>query len=295
MKTSSALPFFLFPLSFLLFASCSPPSQKPVVIGDKKFTESIILAEMGTQLAKQTGTPAVREDLGATPVVWLALKNGDIDAYVEYTGTITREILKSEPSDLDASLAEHGIRMSRSLGFMNNYALGMRKDVAAAKGISKISDLRLHPKLQFGFIPEFLDRADGWPGVKRHYDLPQANVQGMNHALAYAALVGEAIDATEIYTTDGEIAQHDLLVLEDDRHFFPAYEAVWLYRADLEVRHPEVIGQLRKLEGRISEADMQKMNSAVQRNESSDGQVAVGFLNRELNLDARSTDCAVRR
>ena len=140
----------------------------------------------------------------------------------------------------------------------------MRKDVAVAKGITKISDLRGHPELRLGFIHEFLDRPDGWPGVRRHYDLPQTNVQGMNHTLAYRALVERAIDVTEMYTTDGEIAQYDLLVLNDDRGFFPAYEAVWLYRADLAERHPAVVEQLRRLEGRISEAQMQRMNAAVQ-------------------------------
>ena len=97
----------------------------------------------------------------------------------------------------------------------------MRKDVAASKGITKISDLAAHPELRFGFIHEFLDRPDGWPGVKRHYGLPQTSVQGMNHTLAYRALVEKAIDVTEVYTTDGEIAQYDLLVLERRPEFLP--------------------------------------------------------------------------
>ena len=238
------------------------------MIGAKKFTESVILAEMGTQLARHAGAAARRDDLGGTPALWLALTQGDIDAYPEYTGTITRQILKADPPDLAAALAAHGVRISRPLGFRNNYALGMRKDVAAAKGITKISDLRDHPELRLGFIHEFLDRPDGWPGVKRHYDLPQTDVQGMNHTLAYRALVEKAIDVTEVYTTDGEIAQYDLLVLEDDRNFFPAYEAVWLYRADLADRHPAVVEQLRRLEGRISEPEMQRMNAAVQEDEA---------------------------
>ncbi len=214
-----------------LVPGCTRPANRPVVIGAKKFTESIILAEMGVQLARAAGADARRDDLGGTPALWLALTQGDIDVYPEYTGTITREILKADPPDLAAAAAAHGVRISRPLGFRNNYALGMRKDVAAAKGITKISDLRGHPDLRLGFNHEFLDRPDGWPGVKRHYDLPQANAQGMNHTLAYRALVEKAIDVTEVYTTDGEIAQYDLLVLKDDRNFFPAYEAVWLYRA----------------------------------------------------------------
>jgi osmoprotectant transport system permease protein len=269
---------------------CAPGTNKPVVIGAKKFTESVILAELGTQLARAAGAAARRDDLGGTPALWLALTQGDVDAYVEYTGTITRQILKADPPDLAAALAAHGVRLGRPLGFRNNYALGMRKDVATAKGITKISDLRGHPGLRLGFIHEFLDRPDGWPGVRRHYDLPQANVQGMNHTLAYRALVERAIDVTEVYTTDGEIAQYDLLVLEDDKNFFPAYEAVWLYRADLGERHPAVVEQLRRLEGRISEPRMQRMNAAVQEGRREEGAVAAEFLRSELGLETTTSD-----
>lgn len=273
-----------------LVPGCARPAQRPVVIGDKKFTESIILAEMGAQLARQTGTAARREDLGGTPAVWLALTQGDVDAYVEYTGTITREILQADPPDLAAALAARGVRMSRPLGFRNNYALGMRKDVAAAKGITKISDLGRpeHAGLRCGFIPEFVDRPDGWPGLKRHYGLPQTGIQTLAHTLAYQALVDKAIDVTEVYTTDGEIAQFDLLVLADDRHFFPPYDAVWLYRADLEERRPDVVAQLRRLEGRVSEADMRELNSRVQRKQATEEAAAVDFLNRTLDLRAEA-------
>ncbi len=262
-------------------------AKKPVVIGAKKFTESVILAEMGVQLARFAGAQARRDDLGGTPALWLALKQGDIDAYGEYTGTLTRQILKAEPPDLAAALAVYGVRVSRPLGFRNNYALGMRKDVAAANGITKTSDLRDHPRLRCGFIHEFLDRPDGWPGVKQHYGLPQTNIQAMNHTLAYRALAEKAIDVTEVYTTDGEIAQYDLLVLPDDRNFFPAYEAVWLFRADLGERHPAVVDQLRRLDGRISEAAMQRMNAAVQVDKRDETEVAAEFLRSELGVNTR--------
>jgi len=265
-------------------AGCGP--ERPVAVGAKKFTESVILAELGARLAAEAGVSARRDDLGATPALWLALTQGDIDAYPEYTGTITRQILKADPPDLAAALAEHGVRISKSLGFRNNYALGMRKDTSAAKGIRAISDLRRHPDLRLGFIHEFLDRPDGWPGVKRHYRLPQANVQGMNHTLAYRSLVEGAIDVTEVYTTDGEIAQYDLLVLTDDLAFFPAYEAVWLYRADLETRHPKVVRELRRLEGTITEPAMQRMNAEVQEKKADEGRVAGEFLRTQLGIDA---------
>lgn len=293
MRISTTLPWvFLAVLAAIVVTTpgCTRPVKRPVVVGAKKFAESVILADMGTQLARQGGAEARRDDLGGTPALWLALTQGDIDAYPEYTGTITRQILKADPPDLAAALAAHGLRISRPFGFRNNYALGMRKDVAAANGITKVSDLRGRPELRLGFIHEFLDRPDGWPGVKRHYDLPQTNVQGMNHTLAYRALVEKAIDVTEVYTTDGEIAQYDLLVLDDDRHFFPAYEAVWLYRADLVDRHPTVVDQLRRLEGRITEAKMQLMNAAVQAGKRTEGAVAVEFLRSELGVEVESSD-----
>lgn len=270
-------------------SGCSS-GEKPVVIGAKKFTESVILAEMGAALARDTGARARRDDLGGTPALWLALTQGDVDAYVEYTGTITRQILKSEPPDLAAKLAESGVLIGRSLGFRNNYALGMRKDVAAAYGIAKTSDLRNHPELRCGFIHEFLDRPDGWPGVKAHYGLPQSNVQGMNHTLAYRALVEKALDVTEVYTTDGEIAQYDLLVLPDDEEFFPKYEAVWLYRDELAKRRPEVVESLRRMEGRITEPEMQKLNAAVQGDKRDEAEVAAAFLSSSMGLPVGLAD-----
>ncbi|MBY0456872.1 MAG: ABC transporter permease subunit [Gemmataceae bacterium] len=281
----SALVLALLAAAVALVPGCSRSEQKPVVVGAKKFTESIILAEMGARLARAGGAEARRDDLGGTPALWLALTQGDIDAYPEYTGTITREILKGDPPDLAAALAARGVRISKPLGFRNNYALGMRKDRAAELGVTKISDLRAHPALKCGFIPEFLDRDDGWPGVKRHYGLPQSSPQALAHTLAYRALVERAIDLTEVYTTDGEIAQYDLLVLDDDRRFFPAYEAVWLYRADLGARYPEVVEQLKKLEGRISEPEIQRMNSRAQGEDKEDErQIAAEFLTRSLGV-----------
>src|SRR5438552_14268962 len=112
----------------------------------------------------------------------------------------------------------------------------------------------------------------------------------MNHTLAYRALVERAIDVTDVYTTDGEIAQYDLVALIDDRDFFPAYEAVWLYRADLGERQPAVVEQLRRLEGRISEPQMQRMNAAVQEGKREEGAVAAEFLRSELGVDARTSD-----
>src|SRR5262249_38220551 len=134
------------------------------------------------------------------------------------------------------ALAAQGIRMSRPLGFNNTYAIGMRKDVAAAKHIHKISDLRDHPELRLGFSTEFMERADGWPALKARYRLPQRDVRGLDHELAYRGVVSGALAATDLYSTDAAIRQHELQVLADDFGHFPAYQAVVLYRADLQER-----------------------------------------------------------
>jgi osmoprotectant transport system permease protein len=272
-------------LALAVVAGCAPaPGAGPaaVVVGSKKFTESVVLGEMAALLARRAGATATRTDLGGTPLVWRALLQGDIDVYPEYTGTIRREILNADPPDLAAALAERGVRVSRPLGFRNNYALGMRADVAAAKGIRTTSDLRAHPGLRLGFTHEFIDRPDGWRGLKPHYQLPHPTPTGLEHALAYRGLAEGAIDVMELYTTDAEIAVHGLTVLDDDRRFFPTYDAVWLYRGDLEARAPGVVEQLRRLEGRVTEDDMRRLNARVKLGEATEPAAAAEFLARAL-------------
>src|SRR5437879_10901829 len=143
--------------------------------------------------------------------------------------------------------------MSRSLGFSDSYAVGMQRRSAEKLGIRTLVDLARHPELRLGFSNEFMDRKDGWPALRSAYGLPQRNVRGLEHDVAVRALASGAIDATDLYTTDAEIAAYDLVVLADVRRFFPDYEAVLLWRKDL----PEgVAAALRRLEGRISAREM---------------------------------------
>ena len=214
-----------------------------ITIGSKSFTESVILGEMLRQLAQRAGVEAVHlRQLGGTRVLWNALLSGDIDAYPEYTGTLMRETLVKEHLQTEAqlrrSLAARGLRMTRPLGFNDSYAIGMKETLAERLEVRKISDLRDHPALVFGFGNEFMDRADGWPGLQRKYHLPQKDVRGMDHDLAYRGIESGALDATDVYVTDAEIPYYNLRVLEDDLDYFPVYDAVILYRADLEQRAP---------------------------------------------------------
>jgi osmoprotectant transport system permease protein len=260
-----------------------------VRIGSKQQPESEILAEMATLLANSFGERAEHQrSLGGTRVLWNALVKGEIDAYPEYTGTISAEILAGSGSrseeEIRTALAERGIRMSRPLGFNDTYAIGMRKEVAARLGLGTISDLRSHPELKFGFSSEFMNRADGWPGLRQRYSLPQEDVRGLNHDLAYQGLINGTLDATDLYSTDPKIRRYDLQVLVDDLGYFPAYQAVFLYRKELQDRAPAAVAALRKLEGRISEAEMIGMNARVEENEQAESQVAADFLSSQLHV-----------
>lgn len=260
-----------------------------VAVGSKVFTESVVLAEIIALTARDAGADVShREQLGGTRVVWEALLAGQIDVYAEYTGTIREEIVRTGRDASDAELArrlaEQGIVMSGSLGFSDTYALGMKEELAARLGIEKISDLVHHPELKFGFSNEFMDRADGWPGLRRHYRLKPADARGLDHDLAYRGLETDAIQVTDVYTTDAKIVQYGLRVLDDDQGYFPSYDAVLLSRADLAERAPRVAAALAQLEGAISETEMMEMNARVEIDEVSEKRVAADFLARTSNV-----------
>jgi osmoprotectant transport system permease protein len=168
--------------------------------------------------------------------------------------------------------------MGPALGFNNTYALGMPDALAKRLGIHRISDLRQFPDLRFGFSNEFMARADGWPGLKRAYHLPQDHVRGLEHALAYRAIAAGSIAVTDVYSTDANVLYYHLRLLRDDRHYFPDYRAVYLYRADLAKRAPKVVAAINSFAGRISTADMRKMNAAVKLHDKPDTAVAAHFL-----------------
>jgi osmoprotectant transport system permease protein len=177
--------------------------------------------------------------------------------------------------------------MSRPLGFNNTYAIGMKRERAEALGIRALSDLAKpqHADLEFGFSNEFMDREDGWPSLRRRYGLPQTDVRGLEHHLAYRALESGAIDATDLYSTDAEIAYYDLRTLVDDRDHFPDYEAVLLYRAGLEKRAPRAVVMMKGLEGSIGEDRMIAMNGRVKLVREAETRVAADFVEDLLAVD----------
>jgi len=234
-------------------------------VGSKRFTESYILGEL---ILRTAGGGEHRQGLGNTGIVFSALNSGSIDLYPEYTGTIAKEILKLEGeatlADINRGLAPLGLAAAVPLGFNNGYALAMREERAQALGIRTLSDLARHPELKLGLSQEFIGRTDGWPGLKSAYRLPFDTPQGLDHGLAYEAIAAGKIDVMDIYTTDAKIERFQLRPIEDDRKYFPRYDAVLLYRADLPKRFPEAWAKLQKLEGRISEQTMIRLNAAAE-------------------------------
>lgn len=266
-------------LLLVLAAAAAQAGAGGVTIGSKDFTEAVVLGEVARQAIERQDVAVVhRRSLGGTRILWRALLAGEIDAYPEYTGTLVHELLRDVPAGapiaaLRERLALLGIGITGSLGFDNGYAIGMREEQAAALDIERLSALAGYPELRIAVSNEFLDRGDGWPGLRAAYGLPQA-ARGMDHALAYRALAAGAIDAIDLYTTDAEIASYHLRVLADDRGYFPRYEAVFLYRLDLESRQPRAVATLQALAGTIDVATMRAMNGAVRIDGDSEARVA---------------------
>ncbi|MEP6823949.1 MAG: glycine betaine ABC transporter substrate-binding protein [Ramlibacter sp.] len=238
----------------------------PLRIGSKRFTESYILAQVLAQSAAPAATE-VKQGLGNTAIVYEALRSGSIDLYPEYAGTIALEILKSpKPMELDAmnkALAPLGLGAAIPLGFNDGYALALRAADADKLGLRTLSDLANHPELKLGLSNEFIGRADGWKGLAAHYGLKQSPT-GLDHGLAYDAIAAKQIDVIDIYTTDAKIGHLGLHVLQDDKAYFPRYDALVLYKLDVPQRHPAAWAAMQKLEGRINEDAMIAMNARAE-------------------------------
>jgi len=261
-----------------------------VVIGSKDSAEPKLLGHMLADLVEAHTPLRVdrRLDLGGSLVCYNALARGGLDAYVEYTGTALTTILKRppayDPAEVRATvgtlLAAEGIATLGAIGFENTFAILMRRDQARELGIRKVSDLARHAAtLRAGFGPEFGRRPDGYPGLARAYglDLAHAPVE-MDRNLLYTALARGSIDVAAGDSTDGRVATLDLLQLEDDRRFFPPYEAVPLVRAATLAKHPKLRATLDRLAGRIDAPTMRRLNNEVDGQKRDPAGVAREFL-----------------
>jgi osmoprotectant transport system permease protein len=265
----------------LWIGSAGAETRRRVTVCSKKFTESVLLGEIATQLLRDAGIPVEhKSQLGGTRVVWDALLAGSCDVYPEYTGTLSEEIFAGQPlpGGVGPALARAGVRASSPLGFEDRYALGVLESRAAALGLRTISDLAAHPELRFGFSEEFMSRADGWPSLQRAYQLPQREVRRLDHDLAYRALAAGALDVIDLYSTDAEIPRYHISVLVDDRHHFADYQAMLLWRADLESRVPGATAALARLGGRIDARRMAELNARAKLDHIAEPVVAAQFL-----------------
>jgi osmoprotectant transport system permease protein len=269
-----------------------------VVIGSKNFTESHILGEVMALLLEEHTELEVehKSGLGGTLVCMGALRSGEIDLYPDYTGTGLSVVLEEERTIGDPLQAflhvedefrrRFDVEWLQPFGLNNTYALAVRSEKAAALGLTRISDLVPHAReLRGGFSAEFTQRPDGYAGLSPFYDLELGSVRAMEHSLAYEALAGGELDVVDAYSTDAKLLRYGLTVLEDDRGFFPPYNAAALARGDLLRRHPEVRTALERAAFRISDEAMLHMNYAVEVDGRGFREVARAFLEREGLLE----------
>ncbi|HEY4955584.1 MAG TPA: glycine betaine ABC transporter substrate-binding protein, partial [Gemmatimonadaceae bacterium] len=248
-------------------APAPPAVGRPVVVASKPFGESFILAELFAQLLERRGfTVDRRPGLGATQVAFTAVQSGRVDVYPEYTGTgllaVLHEAPEPDPARVFArvageSLSRFGVRWLPPLGFENTYAIAVRRETATKYSLATLSDLaRTAPNLTAGLSADFIERKDGLPGLRSAYGMSFRSVRPLGQAVKYQALAAGAVDVIDGYSTDGFIAKYNLVVLRDDKRFFPPYEAAAVVSRRLQRDQPAAIAALTELSGRIDVATM---------------------------------------
>lgn len=281
---------FIVAAAVALLAGCRPrPSG--TVVGSKNFTEQLVLGELLAQYLAPVATHGIdrRFYLAGSYICHQALLSGRIDMYVEYTGTALAAILKEKP------LSDHGqvfelvkreyarrfqLDVMPPLGFDNSFAMVTRGDDARRMGITRLSQLApFAPQMRLGVGFEFLERPDGYKGLALKYGLKFAETpRVMDLGLLYRALQSHQVDLVAGSNTDGLIAAWGLVVLEDDQHYFPPYDAVPIVRPDSLQHSPGIAGALESLAGKISADDMRRMNYAVDGERQDAADVVKEFL-----------------
>jgi osmoprotectant transport system substrate-binding protein len=260
-----------------LLSGCRQSSQPAITIGSKFFTEQVVLAELLAQhIEARTGIHVIRKsNLGGTLLCHKAILSGDLDLYVEYTGTALTAVLNDTPGEDDAatiySRVKQGyetrfpLEVTEPLGFENTFAMVVRGSDARQYHLRTISDIvPLAPQWRAGFGYEFLERPDGYQGWSQRYGLHfAAQPSVMDLGLIYRALIDKKVDVVAGNSTDGLIAALDLVPLSDDRHYFPPYDAVPIVRRETLAKFPQLRGALADLAGKISAEDMRRLNAAV--------------------------------
>lgn len=275
--------------TLLMLAGCR--DSRDITVGSKNFTEQLVLGELLAQMLEAAGVTPVdrRFYLAGTYICQQALLAGRIDMYVEYTGTALAAVLKEKPSSNPAEVLEtvkreyerrFNLQVMPPLGFNNSFAIVMRGEDARRAHVQTLSQLAgVAPKLRLGVGYEFMERPDGYPGLVSTYGLKFAEApRVMDLGLLYRALESLQVDVAVGSNTDGLIAALGLVVLEDDKHYFPPYEAVPIVRRGTLERHPQVRQVLLRLAGRISAEDMRQMNYAVDGEKKDAAEVVKNFI-----------------
>ncbi len=267
---------------------------RAITVASKPFAESYLLAEMFAQLLEARGFRVDRRlGVGATEIAFGALRTGAIDVYPEYTGTGLLAILNEQPQrDARAVFGRvatvfplrFDVHWLPPLGFENTYAIAVRPETAAQYGLRTLTDLsRVAPQLTAGLTPDFIGRPDGLPGLQEEYDLRFARVRSLLQSVKYGALLSRNVDVIDGYSTDGLIARYELVVLTDDRNFFPPYEAAALVNGRFYREFPGAVAVLTELSGRLDQRFVRRLNERVEAGGEPVPQVATAAL-RELDL-----------
>jgi osmoprotectant transport system substrate-binding protein len=285
-------------LLLLGLTACAPPRSSHVVIGAKNFTEQVVLGELLAQEIEASGGGKVERRfwLAGSYLCQQALISARIDGYVEYTGTALTAILKQplpKPGTCDEACVygevgrlyeqRYGVRVGPGLGFENTFAMVVRGDDARRLGLRAISDVaKVNPPMRLGVGYEFAERPDGLPGLSATYGLKfDGPPRTMELGLLYRALASKQVDIVAGNSTDGAIKAQGFVMLIDDRHYFPPYEAVPLVREDSLKRWPQIATAMQRLAGKISDDEMRAMNLEVDGDHKDPAQVVREFRARK--------------
>ncbi|MDK2946617.1 MAG: osmoprotectant transport system substrate-binding protein [Geotoga sp.] len=277
---------------------CGCTTQKEetttIVIGSKPFNEQYIVAHMMAILLEENGYKAeVKEGLGGTMINYEALKKGQIHAYVEYTGTAYNEILKLDPpkewnpdyiydKSAEEMLKKDNIITVAKLGFRDDYAIAVKKDLAEKHNLKKLSDLAPYaPDMTLGTDIEFATRPDGLPRIKEVYGFTFGNVKQMEPTLMYEAIKNDEVDSISAYTTDSRVDLFNLKILEDDKGALPPYDAIIIMNKDFTDKHPDVVNVLKKLNGVLDTDTMRALNYQYDVEKKDADKIAREFLTKK--------------
>ncbi|WP_068785812.1 glycine betaine ABC transporter substrate-binding protein [Paenibacillus phocaensis] len=281
----------------LLLAACGSSgsagsgSGKEITIGSKNFTENVLLAHMMADLIEAKSDIKVKRtmNLGGSNVVWNALKNNEVQLYPDYTGTIVANYYQEQTGNSDETLEktkelvkQDHLAFLEPFGINNTYTLAVTRETADKYNLKTFSDLaKVSQDMVLGVEFEFLDRDDGYPGIQKLYSMNFKDTKGMDHGIMYQAIEDGETDVTNAYATDAQIKVHNLVILEDDKEFFPPYDAGPVVRQDTLEQFPELTEILNALQGQLTEEEMQELNAQVDLEGLREDEVAHDFLVRK--------------